>query len=79
MISVFRFVLPDAQIKVAGGREVNLRELQSWMFFAGASGCLVGDYLLTKGRSAADDRQMLSDLELPVVSEHTGLAHEVKA
>ncbi len=79
IISVFRFVLPDAQIKVAGGREVNLRDLQSWMFFAGASGCLVGDYLLTEGRSVADDRQMLSDLELPVLSEHTGLAHEVKA
>ncbi len=79
IISVFRFVLPDAQIKVAGGREVNLRDLQSWIFFAGASGCLVGDYLLTRGRSAADDRQMLSDLELPVVSEHAGLGHEVKA
>ncbi len=52
IIALFRFVLPDAQIKVAGGREVNLRQLQSWIFFAGASGCLVGDYLLTRGRSA---------------------------
>jgi len=79
IISVFRFVLPDAQIKVAGGRELNLRDLQSWMFFAGASGCLLGDYLLTRGRSAEDDRQMLVDLELPLVSEQAGLGHEVKA
>ena len=33
IISVFRFVLPDKEIKVAGGREVNLRDLQSWMFY----------------------------------------------
>ncbi len=79
MIAVFRFVLPDTHIKVAGGRESCLRDMQSWMFFAGASGFVLGDYLLTKGRCAADDRQMLSDLELPMVSEHTGLAHEVQA
>ena len=78
LISVFRFVLPDAHIKVAGGREPCLRDLQSWMFFAGASGFVLGDYLLTKGRSGADDCQMLSDLELPMVSEHIGLAHEVR-
>lgn len=79
MISVFRFVLPNAHIKVAGGREVCLRDMQSWIFFAGASGFVLGDYLLTKGRSAADDRQMLSDLELLTISEHTGLVHEVQA
>ena len=79
IIALFRFVLPDAQIKVAGGREPNLRDLQSWIFFAGASGCLVGNYLLTKGRSADDDRQMLSDLELTLDREQAGLGHEVKA
>ena len=77
-IAVFRFMLPDAQIKVAGGRELNLRDLQSWMFFSGASGCLIGNYLLTSGRSVEDDLQMLTDLELPTVAAMAGLAHEVK-
>lgn len=78
-IAVFRFMLPDAQIKIAGGREINLRDMQSWIFFAGASGCLIGNYLLTSGRSAQDDLQMLTDLELPLAEAVAGLADEVKA
>lgn len=78
-IAVFRFMLPDAHIKVAGGREANLRDLQSWMFFAGASGCIVGDYLLTSGRSAQDDLQMLVDLELSDEPRRAGLTDAVKA
>ena len=69
IIAVFRFVMPDADIKLAGGREVNLRDLQSWAFGAGATSCLIGDYLTTTGRSAADDLQMLKDLGLEVVSD----------
>ena len=64
-IAMFRFVLPDRQIKIAGGRENCLRDLQSWMFFAGASSCMIGNYLTTKGRQVEDDFQMLADLELP--------------
>ena len=78
-IAVFKFMLPDAHIKVAGGREVNLRDLQSWIFFAGASGCIVGDYLLTAGRSAKDDLQMLADLELSGEPQPAGLTDAVKA
>lgn len=64
IIAMLRFVLPDKQIKVAGGREVTLRDMQSWMFFAGASSTMVGNYLTTQGRRAEDDFQMLADLEL---------------
>jgi biotin synthase len=63
-IAMFRFVLPDKQIKIAGGREKCLRDLQSWMFYAGASATMIGNYLTTEGRSAADDFKMLADLEL---------------
>ena len=63
-IAAFRFALPDRQIKVAGGRETCLRDLQSWMFYAGASSTMIGNYLTTKGRSVQDDLQMLTDLEL---------------
>ncbi|NIA06991.1 MAG: biotin synthase BioB [Actinobacteria bacterium] len=78
-IAIFRFMLPGVHIKVAGGREVNLRDLQSWIFFAGASGCVVGDYLLTSGRSAQDDLQMLADLELSTEPQRVGLSDAVKA
>ncbi|MBI5178976.1 MAG: biotin synthase BioB [Nitrospinae bacterium] len=67
IIAVFRLCLPDRDLKVAGGREVNLRDLQSFMFFAGANSTMVGNYLTTTGRDAAQDLQMLKDLELEAV------------
>jgi len=66
IIAMFRFVLPDKQISVCGGREKNLRDLQSLMFFAGASGTMIGNYLTTTGRAPEHDRQMLEDLGLSV-------------
>jgi biotin synthase len=63
-IAVFRFVLPNKEIMVAGGREKNLRDLQSLMFTAGASATMVGNYLTTTGRSADDDLRLISDLGL---------------
>ncbi len=69
VIAIFRFMLPHADLKVAGGREANLRSLQSWMFYAGATSCLIGDYLTTHGQSPADDLQMVSDLDLTVTDD----------
>jgi len=63
-IALFRLILPEKKIAVCGGRERNLRDLQSWIFFAGASGTMIGNYLTTTGRPAEDDWQMLKDLEL---------------
>ncbi len=63
-IAVYRFVLFDRDIGVYGGREVNLRDLQSLVFFAGANALLLGNYLTTSGRSAETDRQMIRDLGL---------------
>ena len=65
-IAIYRLMLPDKKISVCGGREKNLRELQSWIFFAGASGTMTGNYLTTAGRPPEQDRQMLKDLELEV-------------
>lgn len=65
-IAICRFLLPDRQIKVCGGRERNLRELQSWIFMAGASGMMTGNYLTKLGRNPDDDRRMVADLGLSV-------------
>lgn len=64
IIALFRFALPFADIQVCGGREVNLRDLQSWIFFAGANGMMTGGYLTTGGRSPEQDRKMIEDLGL---------------
>jgi len=64
IIAIYRFLLPRRQIKIAGGRELNLRELQSWIFYAGADSFLIGNYLTTCGRPPQDDAQMLRDLGL---------------
>jgi len=63
-IALFRFALPRKEIKVCGGREVNLRDLQSWIYYAGATGAIIGNYLTTSGRPAAEDIQMIRDLGL---------------
>ena len=49
---------------VAGGRTVNLRDLQSLMFMAGASALMVGNYLTTLNQPVEKDLQMLKDLGL---------------
>jgi biotin synthase len=64
IISVARFVLPTAELKVAGGREKVLRDLQSWIFFAGADSTMIGNYLTTYGRTPELDHQMVRDLGL---------------
>ena len=63
-IALFRLILPQAHITICGGREKNLRDLQSWVFMAGASGIMTGNYLTKEGRQPGDDRQMIADLGL---------------
>ena len=62
-IAVFRYMLPQAEIRIAGGRQF-LGDMQSMIFMAGASGVMIGDYLTTKGRQVEDDLQMLAALKL---------------
>lgn len=63
-IACFRLILPKQEIMVAGGRTVNLRDLQSMIFMAGASALMVGNYLTTLNQTVEKDLQMLRDLGL---------------
>ncbi len=67
IIAVYRLVLPQKDILVCGGREVNLRDLQPLIFLAGANGTMLGHYLTTKGRAPTEDLRMIDDLELEAV------------
>lgn len=66
IISMFRFVLPDKDIRVCGGREFVLKQLHPLVFFAGANGIMVSDYLTQKGRKIEDDIEMINDLGLKI-------------
>ncbi len=66
IIALARHILPNRGVVVCGGRERNLRDMQSLIFHAGASGMMIGNYLATKGRQPRDDLQMLKDLGIEI-------------
>jgi biotin synthase len=70
IICLYRYLLPQKRITVCGGREKNLREFQSAIFMAGASGTMVGNYLTTVGRGREIDLQMIKDAEVTINDCH---------
>jgi len=66
LIATYRFVLPEKDIGIFGGRELALRDLQPLLFIAGANVILVGNYLTTAGQSPEKDTQMIKDLGLEI-------------
>lgn len=65
-IALFRLVMPGVRLRLAGGRERVLGELQSMGMLAGANALIVGNYLTTTGRTPEEDLQMLEALGMPV-------------
>lgn len=63
ILTAIRLSIPEAEIRICGGREKNLRELQPLSLLP-ASALMVGNYLTTKGRNLKDDYQMIKDLGL---------------
>lgn len=61
VLALFRFVCPDKEIRVAGGREISLRSLQPLALYA-VNSIFVGDYLTTSGQETVLDHQMIEDL-----------------
>ena len=61
ILALFRFVCPSKEIRVAGGRELNLGSLQPLALYA-ANSVFVGDYLTTPGQAAEADYRMIEDL-----------------
>jgi len=62
-VAMFRMTNPEAEIKVCAGR-IHLRDIQSMVFYAGATGIMIGNLLTIAGRDVKQDLQMLEDLEL---------------
>ena len=55
IVSLYRFILPQKEIRICGGRMQVLGEFNSMVFLAGADGMITGNYLTTLGRSLHDD------------------------
>ncbi|SDI26445.1 biotin synthase BioB [Natribacillus halophilus] len=67
VLALFRFVNPAKEIRISGGREVNLRSLQPLGLYA-ANSIFVGSYLTTEGQEETEDHKMLMDLGFEVES-----------
>lgn len=61
VLCLFRFINPTKEIRISGGREVNLRSLQPFGLYP-ANSIFIGDYLTTAGQESDSDRQMLEDM-----------------
>ncbi|MEI4770127.1 biotin synthase BioB [Psychrobacillus sp. FJAT-51614] len=61
IVAFARFMLPTKEIRIAGGRELNLRSLQPMAMYA-ANSIFLGDYLTTSGQEAEKDIKMIEDL-----------------
>ncbi|MGA0040502.1 MAG: biotin synthase BioB, partial [Pirellulales bacterium] len=60
-LAMMRFVNPNSEIRIAGGRELHLRSLQPLGLYP-ANSIFVGDYLTTKGQLPEADEAMIRDL-----------------
>jgi len=60
VLSLFRFVHPDADVRAAGGREVTFRSLQPLVLYA-ANSIFTNGYLTVGGAGDSEDHQMIKD------------------
>ena len=65
-LCMFRFTNPATELRIAGGRELHLKSLQSQALYA-ANSLFVSDYLTTAGQPAQEDVSMIEDLGFEIV------------
>jgi biotin synthase len=65
ILALFRFVFPDVEVRLAGGREIHLRTLQPLALHI-ANSMFLGDYLTSEGQPGRADLEMIADAGLVV-------------
>jgi biotin synthase len=66
-VAAFRLAMPRTVLRFAGGREITLGDLGTRDgLLGGVNAVIVGNYLTTLGRPAADDLVLLDELRMPV-------------
>jgi biotin synthase len=63
-IAVWRFIMPKTILKIAGGREVHLKDKDRLALKAGANGIITGGYLTTGGNAPNKDITMIKEIGL---------------
>jgi biotin synthase len=63
-IAVWRFIMPKTILKIAGGREIHLKEKERIALKAGANGIITGGYLTTGGNRSTRDIAMIKEIGL---------------
>jgi biotin synthase len=61
ILCMFRFVNPDKELRVGGGREINLRSLQPLSLYP-ANSLFVNGYLTTPGMDTSETHKMIADM-----------------
>ncbi|MFC0274333.1 biotin synthase BioB [Metabacillus herbersteinensis] len=69
VLALFRFINPTKEIRISGGREVNLGSLQPLGLYA-ANSIFIGGYLTTRGQESTEDHKMLEDMGFEIEFEH---------
>lgn len=69
VLCLFRFLNPSAEIRIAAGRELYLRDLEVMALYPANSLFLEG-YLNTQGKDSRRTLQMIKDAGFTIVSEH---------
>ncbi len=65
-LCLLRLTNPATEIRIAGGREVQLRSMQAMGLYA-ANSMFVSDYLTTPGQAAEADFEMIKDLGFEII------------
>ncbi|MGW1901634.1 biotin synthase BioB [Streptomyces hirsutus] len=60
ILAMVRFVCPDVEVRIAGGREVHLRTMQPLALHL-ANSIFLGDYLTSEGQAGRADLEMIAD------------------
>ncbi|HET9967144.1 MAG TPA: biotin synthase BioB [Streptosporangiaceae bacterium] len=60
ILATVRFACPDAEVRLAGGREIHLRSLQPLALHI-VNSIFLGDYLTSEGQAGARDLEMIAD------------------
>src|SRR5512132_274618 len=68
-IAIFRLILPDALLRLCGGRVENIAELQTMAVRAGLNGVMLGNFLTTLGNTPGEDRAMFAEHGLNVARQ----------
>ncbi len=70
ILAMVRFVCPDIEVRLAGGREVHLRSMQPLALHL-VNSLFLGDYLTSEGQAGQDDLAMIADAGFEVEGTDT--------